>query len=109
MDDLIAAFNTLGVSDEVIGLVNADISSMANHYLTQHKTDPYSVPEFSPNPICDYSENPQLNQQILSYVNQKGEMALIEKILAIDPNAQIDPFDISTYINYYVSLVELAA
>ena len=106
MDDLLQAFGKLGVSTEVTDLVNSDITSMAEHYITTNQSD--TLPTFSPNPICDYGDSAELNQGILQYVNAKGEAALVEKILHLKPNTYIDPLDISTYINYYVSIIEIS-
>ena len=106
MDELIKAFNSLGVSTEVMSLINADLSSMANHYIAHFKSD--RMPDFAPNPICDYGDCEEINKGILEYIDTKGEKALIEKILSIDNKIYIDQFEIQTYINYYVSLIELS-
>ena len=107
MDDLISAFTSLGVSTHITQVINSDMADMANHYIAQHQ-NPQSMPTFSPNPVCDYGDTKEINRGILEYINKKGEGALIEKILSINPGIHIDPFDISTYINYYVSLIELS-
>ena len=107
MDDLIASFTTLGVSTDVTQVISLDIADMANHYIAHHES-PGSMPTFSPNPVCDYGDTMDINRGILEYINKKGEGALIEKILSMNPGIHIDPFDISTYINYYVSLIELS-
>mgnify|MGYP001290833173 CR=1 FL=1 len=106
MDDLIASFNLLGVSNDVKKVIESDILAMANHYISCYTTS--EMPHFSPNPICDYGDVEALNRGILEYITKKGEGALIEKIKSIQPLIQISYFDISTYINYYVSLIELS-
>ena len=107
MDDLIASFNSLGVSSDVTKVIDSDISAMADHYISFHNTS-CEMPSFSPNPICDYGDTEELNRSILNYIHKKGEGALIEKILSINPCIYVDPFDISTYINYYISLIEVS-
>tara|TARA_Y100000389_G_C17256433_1_gene410752 strand:- start:448 stop:783 length:336 start_codon:yes stop_codon:yes gene_type:complete len=72
MDELSALFGSLGISSEVISIVNEDMIAMARHYITQID----SQIEFSPNPICDYIDNDSLNRQILSHINLKGEQLL---------------------------------
>lgn len=107
MDDLIASFISLGVSRDVTLIIDSDIDSMARHYVECYNTS-CEMPTFSPNPVCDYGDMEELNRGILDYINKKGECALIEKILSINPNIMVDPFDICTYINYYVSIIELS-
>ena len=105
MDDLIASFNSLGVSSDVILLINNDMHSMALHYIQGNKE---TLPEYSPNLIYDYNDNDELNQEILSYINKNGEAALVDAIFSINKSTFIDSNDISTYITYYVSLLEIA-
>lgn len=102
MDELTALFGSLGISSEVISIVNEDMIAMARHYITQID----SHIEFSPNPICDYIDNASLNRQILEHINLKGEQLLAEKIRELAPHAHITEIDLSSYITYYVSLLE---
>lgn len=102
MDELTALFGSLGISSEVISIVNEDMIAMARHYITQID----SHIEFSPNPICDYIDNASLNRQILEHINMKGEQLLAEKIRELAPHAHITEIDLSSYITYYVSLLE---
>ncbi len=102
MDELTALFGSLGISTEVISIVNEDMIAMARHYITHVD----SQIEFSPNPICDYIDNDSLNRQILEHINLKGEQLLAEKIRELAPHAHITEIDLNSYITYYVSLLE---
>ena len=108
MDELIASFQTLGVSADVTQLINSDMCEMAQHYISQYYNPFGEMPTFSPNPICDYGNTEELNRSILEYINSKGEGALVEKIRTLDANIQINALDISSYITYYVSLIEIS-
>lgn len=103
MDELVALFGSLGISSEVISIVNEDMIAMARHFVDSHVD---SHIEFSPNPICDYIDNASLNRQILEHINMKGEQLLAEKIRELAPHAHITEIDLSSYITYYVSLLE---
>ena len=102
MDELTALFGSLGISSEVISIVNEDMIAMARHYITHVD----SQIEFSPNPICNYVDNDSLNKQILAHINLKGEQLLAEKIRELAPLAHITEIDLNSYITYYVSLLE---
>ena len=103
MDELSALFGSLGISSEVISIVNEDMIAMARHYITQID----SQIEFSPNPICDYIDNDSLNRQILEHINLKGEQLLAEKIRELGgAYTHITEIDLNSYITYYVSLLE---
>lgn len=102
MDELSALFGSLGISSEVISIVNEDMIAMARHFV-EHVD---SHIEFSPNPICDYIDNDSLNRQILEHINLKGEELLAEKIRELAPHSHITEIDLNSYITYYVSLLE---
>jgi len=110
MDELTALFGSLGISSEVISIVNEDMIATARHYITHVD----SQIEFSPNPICNYIDNDSLNKQILEHINLKGEKLLAEKIKQLAPQfpegpealAHITEIDLNSYITYYVSLLE---
>ena len=103
MDELTQLFSSMGVSTNVLDIVNQDMTAMAQHYIQQ---DSNSHIDFSPNPICDYTDNDSLNKQILQHINLKGENLLREKILYLSPYSNISDIDLNTYITYYVSLLE---
>jgi hypothetical protein len=102
MDDLANLFSSIGISTNVLDIINQDMNAMAQHYIQQSN----SHIEFSPNPICEYTDNDLLNTQILQYINTKGEKLLKEKILSLSPSTIIIDIDLNTYITYYVSLLE---
>lgn len=102
MDELVALFGSLGISSEVISIVNEDMIAMAHHFVAHAD----SHIEFSPNPICDYIDNASLNRQILEHINMKGEQLLDEKIRELAPHVHITEIDLNSYITYYVSLLE---
>jgi hypothetical protein len=102
MEELTNLFSSMGVSTNVLDIINQDLNAMAQHYIQQSN----SPIEFSPNPICEYTDNDCLNKQILQYINTKGEKLLKEKILSLSPSTIITEIDLNTYITYYVSLLE---
>jgi aromatic ring-opening dioxygenase catalytic subunit (LigB family) len=102
MDELANLFSSMGVSTNVLDIINQDMIVMAQHYIQQSN----SHIEFSPNPICEYTDNDLLNTQILQHINTKGEKILKEKILLLSPSTIITEIDLNTYITYYVSLLE---
>ena len=110
MDELTQLFSSMGVSTNVLDIVNQDMTAMAQHYIHQDSkptgAEPNSHIDFSPNPICDYTDNDSLNKQILQHINLKGENLLREKILYLSPSSHISDIDLNTYITYYVSLLE---
>lgn len=107
MEELTNLFSSMGVSTNVLDIINQDLNAMAQHYIQQSNSPIEFAPiEFSPNPICEYTDNDCLNRQILQYINTKGEKLLKEKILSLSPSTIITEIDLNTYITYYVSLLE---
>ena len=105
MEEIIKDFNNINISSEVINLINSDIESMAYHYIANFTTNDLHV-DFSPNLIYETCNNNEIDREILEIIHKKGENMLSNKIKSIYPNCTINTNDISSYIEYYISLFE---
>ena len=106
MESLIADFNNLEVCQHAMNIITQDIEYMACHYIGCQSGNTHV--EFMPNLMYETHniDADVLNNQILKKIKEKGEHLLIKRIKILSPECVIDNTDVSSIIDYYISLFE---